>query len=56
MADKDPQTRQEKKGQGKFNKKRTDEKYNAKHVRTYEATFWKNNLLRKGWTKNSQQV
>jgi hypothetical protein len=54
MADKEPpQSRQEKKGQGKFNKKHTDEKYNAKHVRSYERLMeTKYNLLGKGWAKN----
>ena len=38
MADniKDPKSRQENKGQGKFNKKYTDVKYNTKRVRSYE--------------------
>jgi hypothetical protein len=35
MADREIKTRQEEKGQGKFNKKNR-EKYNTKHVRLYE--------------------
>jgi hypothetical protein len=37
--DAEPKSRQERKSKGKFNKKYTDEKYNSKHVRAYEATF-----------------
>lgn len=38
MADniKVPKSRQENKGQGKFNKKYNDVKYNTKRVRSYE--------------------
>ena len=43
--DAEPKSRQERKSKGKFNKKYTDEKYTTKHVRTYEETFYKNNLL-----------
>lgn len=50
--DADPKSRQERKSKGKFNNKYTYEKYTTRRVRTYEATFYKNNLFSKGWTKN----
>jgi hypothetical protein len=40
-CDTEPKSRQERKSKGKFNKKYTDEKYTSKHVRKYEATFFK---------------
>jgi hypothetical protein len=38
MVDKEPKTRQEEKGKGKFNKKHK-ECYNTKRVRSYEKRF-----------------
>lgn len=44
-----PKTRQEKKSKGKFNKKKTDEKYTSRGVRSYELMLEQN--LEKGRAK-----